>query len=54
MREIASALMNNRLHSQIFDLIEFLKTVKTLTPEKAGLKAEDLFGMILALPTSYY
>jgi hypothetical protein len=54
MREIASALMSNKLHPQIFDLIEFLKIVKDLTPEKAGLKAEDLFGMILALPTSYY
>jgi hypothetical protein len=54
MRDIASALMNNKLHPRIFDIIEFLKVVKDLTPEKAGLKAEDLFGMIMALPTSYY
>jgi hypothetical protein len=54
MRDIASALLNNKLHPQIFNLIELLKVVNDLTPEKAGLKAEDLFGMILALPTSYY
>jgi hypothetical protein len=54
MREIATSLANNRLHPQIFDLLEFQKTVKALIPEKAGLKAEDLFAMIMALPTSYY
>jgi hypothetical protein len=54
MREIATSLASNKLHPQIFDLLEFQKTVKALTPEKAGLKAEDLFAMIMSLPTSYY
>jgi hypothetical protein len=54
MREIVASVSENRLHPQIFDLIPVQKILRSLTSEKSGMKAEDLFNMLLSIPTTYY